>query len=308
MALAALLALHLRASAAVPSADFIFSRAKAAWRIRDVVPFVRYGLLERYTWRNRVHDNWWHAAYRAADRNLVLHRIIVPEEEAQRLRGTTFALHLHTHFGSARADTLETNPNADAFPVLDPKVDPDASFGLLPRDPQAELIGSPSFLDATQAPSQGARPSPTPAPAASSVAGIATQAPLREIGRVEAVARDYTIAFAGVEAVHDVQAYHLVLTPLRRPDFYRLRDLWVDTSTYATLKLDVAGLFEGKPYADARWTITYVDFDGRPYVQQIKTDDTLHFGMDRYVSGLEFDFVGYDFPASIPPLEFTRAF
>ncbi|MBC5803131.1 MAG: hypothetical protein GIX03_09105 [Candidatus Eremiobacteraeota bacterium] len=97
-----------------------------------------------------------------------------------------------------------------------------------------------------------------------------------------------------------------MLTPLRQPRLYRLRDLWVDTSDYATVKLDVDGLFQGKPYDDARWTVTYTELDGRPYVQQIKTDDTLRFGFDRYVSGLEYDFVQYDFPQAIAPLEFSH--
>jgi hypothetical protein len=304
LALASGLGARVQASAP-PTADAIFARAKDAWRARQSVPFVEYGLLERYTWRNKTHDNWWHAAYRSADRALSLHRIIVAQEEQERLRGTAFAIHLRTHWGAARADTLETNPNADAFPVLDPLVDPDASFGLLRRDPQAQLVG-PVSLDAPTAPPRGiAEPTPSPSPQGAAP-GVATEAPLREIARVEAVARDYTIALAGIERVRTVDAYHLVLTPLRQPRLYRLRDLWVDTSDYATVKLDVDGIFQGKPYDDARWTVTYVDLDGRPYVQQIKTDDTLRFGFDRYVSGLEYDFVQYDFPPTIAPLEFSH--
>jgi hypothetical protein len=52
--------------------------------------------------------------------------------------------------------------------------------------------------------------------------------------------------------------------------------------------------------------VTYVDFAGRPYVQQVRTDETLRFGLDRFVTGLAFDFVGYGFPSAIPPLTFER--
>jgi hypothetical protein len=85
-----------------------------------------------------------------------------------------------------------------------------------------------------------------------------------------------------------------------------LRDLWVDAVTYDTLRLAMRGLFRGKPYEDARWVVSYVKMDGRSYVQQIRTDDTLRFGLDRYVTGLQYDFVGYEFPASISPLTFER--
>ncbi len=229
-----------------------------------------------------------------------------PNRNKQRLRGTALAIHFRTHWGGARADTLETNPNADAFPVLDPLVDPDASFGLLHHDPKATLAGGvPLGADAPEA--RAAVPSASPpSPVPSALAGAATDAPLREIARVEAVARDYTIALAGIERVRSVDAYHLILTPLRRPHDYRLRDLWVDTTDYATVKLVVDGIFDGKPYDDARWTVDYVNFGGLPYVQQIKTDDTLRFGLDRYVSGLEYDFVQYEFPPTIAPLEFTQ--
>ncbi len=306
LALASSLGVRVRASDP-PTADAIFAHAKDAWRARQALPFVEYGLLERYTWRNRTHDNWWHAAYRVSDHALSLHRIIVAQDEAERLRGTAFAIHLRTHWGAARAETLETNPNADAFPVLDPLMDPDASFGLLRRDPQGQLSGAVT-LDPAAEPRALSAPSPSPAPPLPTriARGVATDAPLREIARVEAVARDYTIALAGVERIRATDAYHLVLTPLRQPHLYRLRDLWVDTSDYATVKLDVDGIFQGKPYADARWTVTYVNLDGQPYVQQIKTDDTLRFGMDRYVAGLEYDFVQYAFPQTIAPLEFTH--
>jgi len=123
---------------------------------------------------------------------------------------------------------------------------------------------------------------------------------------VEAVARDYRIGLAGTERLRYGDAYHLTLEPLHDPRTYRLRDLWIATDGYATLQLTLAGLFEGKPYDDARWTVTYVPLAGRWYVQQIKTDDTLRFGLDRFVNGLEYDFVQYAFPVQIPAINFQR--
>ena len=286
----------------VQSADALFSQAKGAWRSRTEVPFVRFGLRERYTWRNRVHDNWWQASYRDADRALALSRILVPEQEAERLKGTPIAIHLKFHKGNAHADSFDTNPDADAFPILDPLIEPNASFGLLKREPKSALVGS---LVAPPSP----RPEPsavaTSAPSPSAVP-VARETPLREIIRVEASSRDYAIALAGNERLGDVDTYHLTLTPLRDPHLYRLRDLWIDTTSYQTVQLAVQGLFSGKPYDDARWIVSYVKLDGRYYVQQIKTPDSLRFGLDRNVSDLEFDFVQYEFPPAMSPMTFAR--
>ncbi len=286
--------------------DAIFSRAKAAWRSRVDAPFVTYGLRERYTWRNRVHDNWWQGYFRSADDALVLRRVVVAADEAARLRGTAIGIDYHIHNGSARVDSLETNADADAFPILDPLVDPTASFGLTRGAAQHVSLEAPRAF--------GASPSPSPTPrtfsqrlsllAGPSPVPGASDPPLRELAHIEAVARDYRIALVGTERVRDVDAYHLSLVPIREPNRNRLRDLWVGTGDYATVKLATAGLFNGRPYDEALWTVTYVQMDGRPYVQQIKTDETLRFGIDRFVSGLEYDFVGYAFPASIDPLEF----
>ena len=280
-------------------ADAIFTHAKDAWRARTEAPFVTFALRERYDWRGKTHDNWWQVSYRDADRALALRREIVPADEAQRLRGAAIALNFHWHHGTGHADTVDTNGDADAFPILDPLIEPNASFGLLHHEQTAELVGA----GALSSPSPHARE--TPAPQATSE-GPSDEMPLRVLARVEAVSRDYTIAFAGLERVRDTDAYHLTLTPVRSPNVNRLRDLWVDATTFETLQLAVHGLFEGKPYDDARWIVTYVKLDGRTYVQQIKTDDSLRFGMDRFVAGLQYDFVGYDFPAAISPLTFER--
>jgi len=288
-----------RAQGDVPAPEAIFARAKTAWHDRSEVPFVRFGLLERYQWRGRTHDNWWHAAYRTSDRSLALTRIIVPDDESARLRGSPITINLHWHHGEARADSFDTNPNSDAFPVLDPEIVPNASFGLLRLDPKASLLGAATADPAPE-------PSPSPTPVATPGLPQPVGTPLRELVRVEAVARDYHIELAGTERVRDTDTYHLTLTPLRDPRVYRLRDLWIDEDSYATVQLALAGLFDGKPYDAARWLVSYVKVDGRYYVGQIKTDDQLKFGADRYVDGLEYDFVQYEFPADIPPLTFEH--
>lgn len=305
-ALVALLPLLLAWSPAnvgeTPQADAIFTRAKGVWRARVEPPFASYGLRERYEWHDRLHESWWQVSYRSSDSALSLRRIIVPEEENARLRGTPITLNIRMHGHPAHADAFDTNPDADAFPILDPQIEPNASFGMLPHEPKSALVGTAGETPRPNVAQQSPAPVATPA----SLAPDPGQTPLRVLVRVEAVARDYRVVLAGIERLRDSDTYHLMLTPLRDPRIYRLRDLWVDTQSYVTVQLAVAGLFDGKPYDDARWIVNYVPIDGYYLVGQIKTADQLRFGIDRFVGGLQFDFVQYEFPDTIPPLTFEH--
>ena len=285
------------------SPDEIFSRAKSVWRAPMSAPFVQFSLRERYTWRGRTHDNWWQAAYRTRDRALALHRQIVAEQEEARLRGVPIALNLKFHSGFGRADSLDTNADADAFPILDPQIEPDASFGLQRTGTTVALVGPPTPSAQPSAAANLVPETPEPSSHAAPAPGAT---PLRVLVTVEAASRDYSIALAGTESFRGTDAYHLTLTPLRDPHVYRLRDLWVDASTFETLQLSVAGLFDGEPYRSARWIVSYVDVGGRPFIQQIRTEEQLRFGMDRYVSGLQYDFVQYSFPPALPDMTFER--
>ena len=290
-----------------PSAESIFAHAKNAWRTRQEAPFIAFNMRERYEWRGRMHDNWWQVAYRDRDRALALRRTIVATDEAKRLRGSPITINFKVHKGNVHADSFDTNPDADAFPILEPQIEPNASFGLVRREPKAALVGNATPL--ASAGPFAAAPVPSPSPTATPTAApsaLATEKPLRELARIEAVARDYAIVLAGTETIRGVAVYHLALTPLRNPHVYRLRDLWVDTATFGTVQLTIQGIFDGKPYDDARWTVAYTAIDGRYYVQQIHTDDTLRFGLDRAVTGLTFDFVGYEFPSTLPIMTFQR--
>jgi hypothetical protein len=229
--------------------------------------------------------------------------MLVAQDEAQRLKGFPIALNFRSHRNDIRADSVDTSPDADAFPILDPIIDPNASFGLVATDPRAMLVGNATPRPG--APTAAPQVARTPVPAATPIA-VASGEPLREVARVEAVARDYAIVFAGTDHLAAGDAYHLTLTPLRNPATYRLRDLWLDPVSYDTMQLTVQGLFSGKPYDGARWTVRYIAIGDRYYIRDIRTIDPLRFGMDRTVSDLEYDFVGYDFPATIPDITFRR--
>lgn len=86
---------------------------------------------------------------------------------------------------------------------------------------------------------------------------------LREIGRVTSTDRDYEIAYDGVDSVDGVQAYHLTLRPTHDPGRLRLRELWVDTQTFTTVKLVTQGNFVN---SNVRWAITFATVNGAQYI------------------------------------------
>ena len=261
-------------------AERIFANVRDVWRQRVDVPYLRYGALERYQHGKFVVDTWWDAFYRTKDGAIKLLRLHdIPAENA-RLKGVGFSI-----FG---AEIFNTNPDSEPIRVDDPQIAPDESFGLRTRFGASLALSSPS-------PGPGvAAPGPSPDP----------QDALRQITRVEANTRAYQIEIVGPETVIEQQSLHLRLTPLRDPKINRLRDVWVDPATYRTIQVRVQGILSGKPYDGASWMVRYVVLDGRNYVQQIFAEGPLNFGIDTSIPKFEFDFVDYQFPATVPKFTF----
>jgi hypothetical protein len=261
-----------------PVADKLFASAKDWWRDRADLPYLEYGALVRYKRNKYVFDNWWEATFRTKDGALHLERLMILEDEAKRLRGFPITI-----FGFTIGDT---NPQAEPIRAEVPFIEPTSNFGLLNRYQSHVYVSS----EPTENPLLLPEPSATP---------------LRQIGRVEASTRDYDVRLLGEESLRYGDAYHLKLTPLREPKLFRLRDLWIDKATGATVQLTVDGIYNGKPYDGVRWTAYYVPLGGRWYVQQLRGDN-LHFGLDINIDAMEIDFVDYHFPTDVPHERFER--
>jgi hypothetical protein len=113
---------------------------------------------------------------------------------------------------------------------------------------------------------------------------------LKVIGDVRAVSRTYVISYAGLETIDGTAAYHLALRPTHDPQRYRLRDLWVDTKTFATLQLVSAGNFMNDgAWAVVPWTVRYAQIGGANYIA------TERAGMPLHVAGLTYSGVTISF-------------
>jgi hypothetical protein len=131
-----------------------------------------------------------------------------------------------------------------------PEISPTYAFGLLPRQP-------PPFP------------------------GMHTPEPdvdVKQLGRILTIARDYDATLIDVQPYHERFVYHLKLTPLDRPDFYRVRELWVDTQASIIWKLRAAGIFDSGPATTVPWDVEYTVVDGHWFMSSESTVSTIKTG------------------------------
>jgi len=131
-----------------------------------------------------------------------------------------------------------------------PEISPAYTFGLLPRKPAA-------------------------------FPGMRTPEPdidVKSLGRILTVARDYDATLIGVEPYHSRWVYHLKLVPLDRPDFYRVREVWVDTQAFIIWKLRSAGIFDDGPATTVPWDAEYTIVDGHWFMASESTASTIRTG------------------------------
>ena len=112
-----------------------------------------------------------------------------------------------------------------------------------------------------RAPAQGATPPPAPPNLAAD--------PIQTIAVVRAVDRAYDISYLETVQLDAHAVYHLRLRPLRNPQQYPLRELWIDTTTYDVIRLTYAWPYNGTtanitydfaPVGTQRlWTIVHID-------------------------------------------------
>jgi hypothetical protein len=233
---------------------------------------VTYAVRASYGFHNHTIANWFQLTYRAVDNALAVRPISVPGDAARKDGGVPFYL-----FG---LKLFDTNPDADEIDVPQPAIPPAFTFGLMPHSflPNVPLVPD----------------SPTPGP---------DEQRMREIGRVISVNKEYAVNYVGDDSLRYGQAFHLTLQPLRDPRVNRLRDLWIAKDTYLLLQARVAGILDAAPFDRVTWTVDYVPVGGRVYIQQIRTEDDLHVGLER-IKQMKLDFVDYRFPTAVPDYVF----
>jgi hypothetical protein len=143
----------------------------------------------------------------------------------------------------------------------------------------------------------------SPVPGAPAPPPNLAEDPMTAITTVTAVDRAYEITLAGTEAIGACTCYHLHLRPLRDPQSYPLRELWVDTTSY-----DVVRLTYVRPY---NATIADVTYDFAPVgpraiwaIVHIQAQAVTHGFLNTHVEKVDEDLANIAFPASEPDADF----
>ncbi len=238
-----------------PNAGYeIFGRTRLAWEAQHYPALLEYQVAITVTENGRRKTERYRSAYDAAE-NVVHFNSVSDYEEAH-------PYYAPGGFGfTSPFDPIHsTNASMDFLGI--PMLAPNYSFGLgtTPRGTEeskpsdAELVKEirREFHD----PMPRDRPAPTPEPGPE----------LREIAVVEARSRAYAISLVGIENVATRPAYHLRLRPLHDPGRFRLRELWVDTTTYAPIELVEALNFVNGPGTAVPWSITFDRIGGASYI------------------------------------------
>jgi len=123
---------------------------------------------------------------------------------------------------------------------------------------------------------------------------------------------EYDVSLVGEEQLDDHKVYHLSLTPVERPKANRVRDLWIDSQTFAIWKLDSAGAFASGPATSVPWTVRFAIDRGHWFIDSEETTTPMLLGgyappLNSYIpvpgatkyDGVSYSFLSLEFPKSV---------
>jgi len=115
-------------------------------------------------------------------------------------------------------------------------------------------------------------------PVTASAAVDAQRSALPVIGRTGTVTRDYEVRL--IETTTDAQGpeYHLGLRPLRDLEHHRLRELWVDGTTWLPEEAVVDGIGSRPPLTKVQWRVEYRQAEGATYIARETALEPLGYG------------------------------
>lgn len=187
-----------------------------------------------------------------------------------------------TPLAESAKDRIDTTPYVAAKP---PYSWPSSTFGL--AKPRA--LEAPSIYE-----SPG---TPVPVPNASIEP--------RVIGSVRAQSRDYDVTLVGTAMIGDARVYDLHLVPRFDPEHRRLRELFVDSTTYETRRIVMQaylakGFFKTRPLV----TFDYQPFEGAWIISHASLSVTVRVTFFAYGGSGEFRLTDISAPTSEPDWQF----
>lgn len=242
----------------------IYERAREVWQQARYPAVVAYTVHVAVTEAGAQKSNHYRLTYDA------LHDVVHvdPASDEERAHPHVVPPGPNVNFFSLRLSRAE--PRTDYLGV--PLLAPNYSFGIAHYVPKGQLTGMDLVREIRKEFHDPAKRTPPPASG------------LPEIANVEAIAHDYDIKLAGLEPIAGHTDYHLVLHPVRDPKRYRLRDIWIDDSTYFTDRLVSDGNFVSGPGPGVQWTVDFAEIGGAPYIARETASGSLSYPGAVYTS------------------------
>jgi hypothetical protein len=124
------------------------------------------------------------------------------------------------------------------------------------------------------------------------------------IGHTGTVVRDYDVSL--IETAVDALGpeYHLRLTPLRDPDRHRLRELWVDGTTWLPEESVVAGIGNHPPLTKVLWRVEYRQAQGATYIARETALADVDYGAHEMLHDVQVAFEEVDLRSFPSPYRF----
>ena len=243
---------------ATPDPYQIFANAREYWLQQRYPERLRYQIAVDVTEAGKERVEHYDASFEAVE-NIVDVDPTSDYERAHPVRPTGVDL----NFMIVRLN--KPLPSADFLGV--PHLAPNYSFGMAPFVPAPTPTPFDSSALVAEIRKEFRDPNPrASAPAPSPSPGLA------EIASVIAHNRDYAISLLGTDTIDGHPCYHLALRPMREPGKYRIREAWIDETTYAPWQLKDAVNFVYGPATAVPWTIRFADIQGAHYVSEERAD------------------------------------
>lgn len=264
-----ILALVAAAAVASPDPYQIFARARAYWDAQSYPRYVDYDTVVD------VHDGRgervqrYTSAYDSGDGTTWIDPVSDFElAHPATGRGVDFGF----GGGGGGASGHKAAPDIDFIGV--PFLAPNYSFTIGRLNISTPSVDDPAaIVQAVRDQFHDPNPRSTGAPDASG---------LHEIGSVVAYDHDYRINRDADDIVNGDSAYHLTLSPFHVDGRHRLRDLWIDKTTFATIRARTALNFVDGPGTRIPWTIDFADVAGAHYIASEAADAAYVYAGKKY--------------------------
>jgi hypothetical protein len=225
--------------------DQIFRAARKTWSLIAYPRYATYTIVTRF--RNGPDSVTRHYdALQDMRRDIVFARTFSHEEIANPAMPHGFDLRLGSINGQGGALANGTG-NADRIGPLALSVNYDFGISLLPQ--KTTIVSSGRDIE------------------------FPPNLPI--IGTTSTATHDYTVRLIGM--LDGGKTYHLGLEATHDPGRLRLREMWIDASTFVTKRILISANFNRGPYDSVPWVIDFTRIGGADYITQETAEAPLDF-------------------------------